>query len=103
MSRNVTINYAEIPQSSLSSVDNKDGTVTFTAYYVVGNKAADGTVAYYSQKMATQNVANGVCVVVTVQTTDTYEAIAGAIEAAIAAQEGLTLTGSPPPDSIKLP
>jgi phage tail sheath gpL-like len=96
-------NYAEVPQGGLLLVSSADGlSVTATVDYVIGYQAvALGPVVYLNQRRV-QGIAAGIQVIITSVKTATYAQLEAAVKAAIAAQEGLTLTAVPP-DVVKLP
>jgi hypothetical protein len=90
VARTLTLNYAEVRSSS--SVLNTDGSVTITASYVVGYKPATGPIQYFSHP-SFAGVAAGLTVSVRSLVTDTHQTSGLNVQTAIAALEGLNLSG----------
>lgn len=84
-------NYARV-WSSIPVTDPSTFDTTWTCRYVVGYKPVSGPIVYYSHP-SFQGPAVGQVVVVACSHTQNAQAQFGAIQSAIATQEGLNLAG----------
>lgn len=91
MARTLTVNYARIVRTN-HAIDPTTNNDTITAFYVVGNKAADGTVRDYNHD-GYQGIANGLTATFVSAPTNTQQQVMTALVNAIATQEGLNLAG----------